>query len=144
MDPHANRWLAGIALACLLSAAPALAQAPGSTDYKIGFVSTDRVMRESRVSQQMQKALNADFEKRRQDIEGGPKTELAWRRNSLNDDMNQRRDEAMKKFVDRTNVVIKRIAEAENIDVVFFEAAYATPRIDITERVIRALDAERP
>ena len=91
----------------------------------------------------MQKSLQAEFQKRGQDIDAGTKNEIAWRRNALNDDMNQRRDEAMKKFVDRTNGIIKRIAEAEKIDVVFFEAAYATPRIDMTDRVIKALDQER-
>lgn len=135
------------ALILAAAAAPVAAQQapapPSSLDYKIAFVSTERVMRDSRASQQIQKDLTAEFEKRRQDIQGGPKTEIAWRANALNDDMNQRRDEAMRKFVDRTNGIIKRIAEAEKIDVVFFEAAYATPRIDLTDRVIKAIDAER-
>ena len=148
MGYSANRFPAGCALALLLCAAlaagPARAQqAPGRTDYKIGFVDTARVMRDSRTSQQMQKSLSAEFEKRRLDIDGGPKSEISWRRGSLNDDMNQRRDEAMKQLVDRTNGVIRRIAEAEMYDAVFFEAAFATPRIDLTERVIRALDAEK-
>jgi len=148
MGYSANRFPAGCALALLLCAAlaagPARAQqAPGRTDYKIGFVDTARVMRDSRTSQQMQKSLSAEFEKRQRSIEGGPKSEIAWRKGALNDDMNQRRDEAMKQLVDRTNGVIRRIAEAEMYDAVFFEAAFATPRIDLTARVIKALDAEK-
>ena len=146
MGYSANRFPAGAALALLLcgafAAGPAPAQqAPERTVYKIGFVDTGRVMRDSRVSQQMQKSLSAEFEKRQRSIEGGPKSEIAWRKGALNDDMNQMRDEAMKQIVDRTNGVIRRIAEAETYDAVFFEAAFVTPRIDLTERVIKALDA---
>jgi outer membrane protein len=144
----ANRFPAGAALALLvcgaLAAGPAPAQqAPERTVYKIGFVDTGRVMRDSRASEQMQKSLSAEFEKRQRRIEGGPKSEFAWRKGTLNDDMNQMRDDAMKEIVERTNGVIRRIAEAENYDAVFFEAAFATPRIDLTERVIKALDAEK-
>ncbi len=148
MGSFVRRFPTGSALALLLcgalAAGPALAQqAPERNSYKIGFVDPGRVMRESRTSQQMQKSLSAEFEKRRQDIDGGPKAEISWRRGSLNDDMNHRRDEAMKQLVDRTNGVIRRIAEAESYDAVFFEAAFATPRIDLTERVIKTLDAEK-
>jgi outer membrane protein len=148
MGHSANRFLAGPALALLLCGAaafaPALAQQVAErNDYKIGFVDPDRVMRDARVSQKMQKTLTTEFEKRQRSIEGGPKSEVAWRKGALNDDMNQMRDDAMKNIVERTNAIIRRIAEAETYDAVFFEAAFATPRIDLTERVIKALDAER-
>jgi outer membrane protein len=148
MGHTVNRFLAGPALALLLCGAaafaPALAQQVAErNDYKIGFVDPDRVMRDARVSQKMQKTLTTEFEKRQRSIEGGPKSEVAWRKGALNDDMNQMRDDAMKNIVERTNAIIRRIAEAETYDAVFFEAAFATPRIDLTERVIKALDAER-
>jgi len=152
MGPSAHRFayrfLRGPALALLLCGLlawqPVLAQrAPERDLYKIGFVDTGRVMRDSRASRQMQKNLSAEFEKRQRSIEAGPKSEIAWRKGTLNDDMNHMRDDAMKEIVDRTNGVIRRIAEAEQYDAVFFEAAFATPRIDLTERVIKALDAEK-
>jgi outer membrane protein len=49
----------------------------------------------------------------------------------------------VKQFIDKSNEVIRRVAEAENLDAVFFEAAYASTRIDITDKVIKALDAGR-
>jgi outer membrane protein len=144
----ACRFLRGCALGLLfcgaLAAGPAAAQlAPERTVYKIGFVDTGRVMRESRASQQMQKSLSAEFETRQRSIEGGPKSEIAWRKGALHDDMNQQRDEAMKQIIDRTNGVIRRIAEAESYDAVFYEAAFVTPGVDLTARVIKALDAEK-
>lgn len=148
MGPSAHLFPTGSALALLLcgalAAGPAPAQlAPERNLYKIGFVDTNRVMRDSRISQQMQRTLSAEFEKRQRSIEGGPKSEIAWRKGALNDDMNSLRDDAMKEIVDRTNGVIRRIAEKESYDAVFFEAAFATPGIDLTERVIKALDAEK-
>lgn len=137
-------------LAAFLAAAagPALAQQPAAkaaeatpNAYKIGFVNTEKVMRDSRASQQAQKALEAEFVKRDKEIAAGPPAEVARRRNALNEDMVMRREDALKQLVDRANVVIRRIAEAEKFDLVFLEAAYASPRIDLTDRVIKALDA---
>lgn len=148
MGSFAHRFPTGSVLALLLcgalAAGPAPAQqAPERNLYKIGFVDPGRVMRDARVSQQMQKSLSAEFEKRQRSIEGGPKSEIAWRKGALNDDLNQMRDDAMTQIVGRANGIIRRIAEAENYDAVFFEAAYATPGIDLTARVIKALDAEK-
>ena len=39
--------------------------------------------------------------------------------------------------------VIKQIAEAEKYDLILQEAVYRSPRLDITERVLKALAAER-
>jgi Skp family chaperone for outer membrane proteins len=99
-------------------------------------------MRDSRVAQRMQQTLTAEFEKRMRGIESGPKADIARRKGALNEDMNLMRGDAIKEIVDRANGVIRRIAEAETFDAVFFEAAFVTPRIDLTERVIKELDAE--
>jgi len=34
---------------------------------------------------------------------------------------------------------VKQIAESENYDIIFQEAVYANPKIDITDKVIKAL-----
>ena len=116
----------------------ASAQAP-----KIGFVNTERVMREARAPQLAQKNLEAEFQKRDRDIAGGPPADMERRRNALAEEFSQRRDDALKQVVDKANAMIRRVAEQEKIDVVFVEAAYANARIDITEQVIKALDSER-
>jgi outer membrane protein len=41
--------------------------------------------------------------------------------------------------LDRANKVVKKIAEAEKYDIIFQEAVYASPSIDITDKVIKAL-----
>jgi outer membrane protein len=56
------------------------------------------------------------------------------------EDLNQRRNEELASVLERTNKVIKQIAETEKFDIVFQEAVYASPRIDITDKVLRALN----
>ena len=56
------------------------------------------------------------------------------------EDLNQRRNEELAVVLERTNKVIKQIAEAEKYDIIFQEAVYASPRIDITDKVLKALN----
>lgn len=55
------------------------------------------------------------------------------------EDLNQRRNEEMANVIERTNKVIKQIAETEKYDIVLQEAVYISPRIDITDKVLKAL-----
>jgi outer membrane protein len=42
------------------------------------------------------------------------------------------------------NRAIRQIAESEKYDIIFQEAVFASPRIDITDKVIKALNEPRP
>ena len=55
------------------------------------------------------------------------------------EDLNQRRNEELAGVLDRANKTIRQIAETEKYDIIFQEAVYASPRIDITDKVIKAL-----
>ena len=126
-----------------VAAGSAQAQQPAPASYKICFVSTERILRDSRTAQQLQKGVEAEFAKRAKDIEAGPKADIERRKAALADDMNMKRDDLLKMFIDKTNGIIRRVAEAEKFDAVFLEAAYHSTRIDITDRVIKAVDSER-
>ncbi len=56
------------------------------------------------------------------------------------EDLNQRRNEELASVLERANRAVRAIAEEEKYDIVFQEAVYANPRIDITDKVIKALD----
>jgi outer membrane protein len=60
------------------------------------------------------------------------------------EDVNQRRNEELSQVIEQANRIIRQIAESEKYDIIFQEAAYANPRIDITDKVIKALDAKPP
>jgi outer membrane protein len=62
------------------------------------------------------------------------------RQREFREDLNQRRNEELATVLERTNRVIKQIAEAEKYDIVFQEAVYISPRIDITDKVLKALN----
>lgn len=59
------------------------------------------------------------------------------------EDLNLRRNQELQSLFERANRVIKQIAEAEKFDLILQEAVYRSPRIDITDRVLKALAAER-
>lgn len=59
------------------------------------------------------------------------------------EDLNLRRNEELAALFERANRVIKQIAEAEKFDLILQEAVYRSPRIDITERVLKALAADK-
>ncbi len=59
------------------------------------------------------------------------------------EDLNLRRNQELQSLFERANRVIKQIAEAEKFDLILQEAVYRSPRIDITERVLKALSSER-
>ena len=56
------------------------------------------------------------------------------------DDVNQRRNEELQGILDRANKVVKELAERDRYDIIFQDAVWASGRIDITDKVIRALD----
>jgi outer membrane protein len=66
--------------------------------------------------------------------------EFQRKQREFREDLNQRRNEELATVLERTNRVIKQIAEAEKYDIVFQEAVYASPRIDITDKVLKALN----
>ncbi|HJS38530.1 MAG TPA: OmpH family outer membrane protein [Burkholderiales bacterium] len=73
--------------------------------------------------------LNRDFQRRQREFR---------------EDINQRRNEELAQVVEQANRVIRQIAEQEKYDIIFQDAVYANPRIDITDRVIKALEAKPP
>ena len=140
-------------------------------ETKIGFVNSDRVMREAAPAVRAQQRLEKEFEKRDQQLQriardlksmqedlerNGPTMADGDRRNkerALNElnrdfqrkqrefreDLNQRRNEELASVLDKANRTVKELAEQENYDIIFQEAVYANPRIDLTDKVIKAL-----
>lgn len=66
------------------------------------------------------------------------------RQREFREDLNQRRNEELAQVVEQANRVIRQIAEQEKYDIIFQDAVYANPRIDITDRVIKALEGKPP
>ena len=142
-------------------------------DTKIGFVNSDRVMREAAPAVRAQQRLEKEFEKRDEELQRMAKDLKAMQENlerdgatmtesdrrnkerAVNDinrdfqrkqrefreDLNQRRNEELARVLDQANKAIKKVAEDGKYDLVLQDAVYASPRIDITDQVIKALES---
>jgi len=73
--------------------------------------------------------LNRDFQRKQREFR---------------EDLNARRNEELAQVVQQANGVIRQIAEQEKFDIIFQDAVFASPRIDITDKVIKALEAGKP
>lgn len=150
----------------------ALAQAEG----RIGFVNTERILRDAVPAQRAQKKIETEFAKRDQELskmadqlkkmqdeleKNAVTMSEAQRRNKerefadvnrefqrkqreFREDLNSRRNEELAQVVEQANRVIRQIAEAEKYDIIFQDAVYANPRIDITDKVIKTLEGKPP
>jgi outer membrane protein len=174
-----KNFLASALVAALAAAAPAAAQQAGGAPQvagKLGFVNTERILRDSAPAQRAQKKIEAEFQKRDQELakiagelkrmqddldKNGMTMGEAQRRNrerefsdlnrefqrkqrEFREDLNQRRNEELAQVVELANRVIRQIAEQEKFDIIFQDAVFASPRIDITDKVIKSLDAGKP
>jgi len=166
MKPQPMKLLA-IGLALLLLSAVTQAQ-----ELKIGYVNSERVLREATPAKAAQEKLQAEFGKRERELAdqtarlkaAADKLEkdaptlaeaertkrqrelveldrdLQRKRREFQEDLNQRRNEELSSVVERANRVIKQIFETEKYDVILQEVIFAGPRVDITEKVIKALN----
>jgi outer membrane protein len=73
--------------------------------------------------------LNRDFQRKQREFR---------------EDLNLRQNEEMAGIFERANKIIKQIAEAEKFDLIVQEAVYFSPRIDLTDKVIKALGDGAP
>ena len=67
--------------------------------------------------------------------------EFQRKRREFQEDLNARKNEEQQIVVERANRAVKQVAESEKYDVIFQEADYVNPKHDITEKVIKTLNA---
>ena len=88
----------------------------------------------------------SDTQRRAKEREFGElNREFQRKQREFREDLNQRRNEELAQVVEQANRVIRQIAEQEKFDIIFQEMpAYVSPRIDITDKVIKALEGKPP
>ena len=142
-----------------------------AADTKVGFVSTERVLRESSPAKAAQKKLEQEFAKREKELQeasaklrgmveklerdapvmseadrgkrqreiSDTERDLQRRQREFREDLNLRQNEENAAVIEKANKAIKQIAEAEKYDLILQDVVWVSPRLDITERVIKAL-----
>ncbi len=158
-------------LGILFSVCVALLAAPAFAQGKLGFVDSQRVLRDSPLGIKASKRIEDEFKRREQEIQqlgrrvqsmqesleknamtmaeserrnrerefNELNRELQRKQREFSEDLNLRRNEEMAAIFERANKVIRQIAESEKFDLIVQEAVYYSPRIDITDKVIKAL-----
>ena len=157
--------------ALAVAATPCLAQ-----DLKLGYVNSERVLRDSAPAKAAQAKLEAEFGKRERELNDirnrlkaaadrfekdaptlsesertrrqrelvDQERDLQRKQREFQEDLNQRKNEELAAVVERANRVIRQIFETEKYDAILQEVVFAGPRVDITDKVIRALNAAPP
>ena len=69
--------------------------------------------------------------------------EFQRKRREFQEDLNSRKNEELQQVLERANKVVRQVAEQEKYDVVLQEAVYINPKHDITDKVIKALNASK-
>jgi outer membrane protein len=161
--------------ALLLSCMSCASMAASAQDMKIGYVNSERVLREAEPAKRAQAKLEAEFGKREKDLndqnaalrgkaekldKDSPtlsETEKTRRQRELveedrdlqrkhrefQEDLTQRKNEELAGVAERANRAIKAIGDAEKYDMILQDqlVIYFSPRVDITKKVIDALNA---
>ncbi|RQP23930.1 OmpH family outer membrane protein [Albitalea terrae] len=161
-------------MTAVMAVAAAVAPAAGAQELKIGYVNSDRVLREAAPAKAAQAKLETEVRKREKelgDMDARLKAaadklekdvptlsesernrrqrelvdqdrEIQRKKREFQEDINQRKNEELGQVVERANRVIKQIFETEKYDLILQEAVFAGPRADITDKVIKALNAQ--
>ena len=167
MNTSLKMRLAAVAVLAVMSAA-AVAQ-----ELKIGYVNSEKVLREATPAKAAQAKLETEFGKRERELndvaaklkaaadkldKDAPTLaeaernrrqrdlveqdrDLQRKRREFQEDLGQRKNEELAAVVERANRVIKQIFDAEKYDLILQEVVFASAKIDITDKVIRALNS---
>ena len=69
--------------------------------------------------------------------------EFQRKRREFQEDLAQRKNEELAQVLDRANRAVKQIFDQEKYDLILQEVVFAGPRVDITRRVIDALNSAK-
>jgi outer membrane protein len=164
-----TKLIKSVAIAAVATAALSTAQAQ---ELKIGYVNSERVLREAAPAKAALARMESDFGKRDKDLneqaarfksaaekleKDAPtlseaernrrqrelveqERDIQRKRREFQEDLNQRRNEETAALVERANKVIKQIFDGEKYDLIVQDAVFSSPRVDITDKVIKALN----
>lgn len=167
-----SKLLQSVALAASMMVATSAVQAQ---ELKIGYVNSERVLREANLAKTAQAKLEAEFGKREKDLrdlearlrgaaekleKDAPtlsenernrrqrdvveqERDLQRKRREWQEDLTQRKNEELSAVVEKANKVIKQIFDAEKYDLILQDAIHFSARVDITKKVIDALNAQK-
>lgn len=168
MNYFLRRCAASLMLGGLLVAGQTQAQ-----EFRIGFISTDRIFKEASTAKAAQTKLEQEFSKREKELVDLGATlkssadkfereaptlaesqrvqrqkqlieqdrDFQRKRREFQEDLNSRKNEELQQVLERANKVVKQVAESEKYDLILQDAVYVNPKHDITDKVLKVLNA---
>ena len=67
--------------------------------------------------------------------------ELQRKQREYTEDLNQRNFEERAKIAEKANIALKQVAEQKKLDIIIQDPAFASPKTDVTDDVIKALNS---
>lgn len=155
------------ALLSLLAVGAAHAQ-----EIKIGYVNSERILRDSAPARAATQKLEQEFAKRDRELQeigvrlkqqaerfekdapvlaevdrnrrqrelAEMDRDLQRRQREFREDLNQRRNEELQGLLERAQRIVRQIAEQEKFDLVVQDAVFFSARVDLTDKVLKALN----
>lgn len=145
MPAMAQSKVASINVQRILAEAPQAKRAQGRLEAEIKKREAELKDMEGRLraaSEKFEKEAVTLSETQRRDRQnqlGDMDRELQRRQRDLRDELGQRQQSEVADVMAAANRAIKAIAERESLDIVVQEWAYANPKIDITDKVLKAM-----
>lgn len=81
----------------------------------------------------------ADRNKKQKDL-ANLSRDIQHAQREFREDLNQRKNEEFSAVQDKARKAIMEIAEKEKFDLILENVVYASPKVDVTDRVLKALD----
>jgi len=100
---------------------------------------TTRLRTEGERFQKDLPVMNETQRSQRQRTLGDLELDVNRKQREFNEDVNRRRNEEFSTVLQAANRALKQIAEKEGLDAVFQDAAYANPKLDLTDKVLKVL-----
>ena len=163
------KWWRHWLVACSLVAVSPMLAAQETT--RMGYVNTERILRDAVPAKAAQQKLEQEFSKRDkelQDLAARLKTmserlerdasvtseservrrqrefsdlekDFQRKQREFREDLNLRQNEENAAIIEKANKAIKQIAEAEKYDLIVQDVVWVSPRLDITDKITKAL-----
>jgi len=146
--------------------------AASAQELKIGYVNSERILRDSAPAKEATQKLEKEFKKRDLELQDmgsklkanadklekdGPvlteadrakrqreltemDRDFQKRQREFREDLNQRRNEELQVLLERAQKIVRQLAEQEKYDLIVQDSVYFSARVDITDKVLRALN----
>ena len=161
-------WRHWLVMSSLLAVPPMLS---AQDVMKLGYVNTERILRDAAPAKAAQQKLEQEFSKRDKELQeiaarlkatserlerdaavtneterirrqrefADLEKDFQRKQREFREDLNLRQNEENAAIIEKANKAIRQLADSEKYDLIVQDVVWVSPRLDITDKVIKAL-----